>query len=88
MKKNFVVAMAMTAGLFVAGSGYVRPAFAGHWEEVQIDSFPWDPGFPSEFADRYQGETTEEADNVNGSGTTHYSYDYTWQESAENSPGS
>lgn len=87
MKKNVAVAMAITAGLCFAGSGHVKPAFAGHWEEIGISSRPWEPQFSSQYADRYQGEFTQATENIDSSGTTHSSDDnYTWKEAVENFP--
>jgi hypothetical protein len=65
MKKKFAVAMAITAGLCFAGSGHLKPAFAGHWEVVENPNLDhWDPSDPdypnyvAEHALRAQGTTS------------------------------
>lgn len=69
MKKNFVVAMAITAGMCFAGSGHVKPAFAGYWEEVTNQySNPW--GNTSD--PNYNNWLREQQDRKDGAG----SYDF------------
>ena len=87
MKKKFAVAMAITAGLCFAGSGQVKPAFAGYWEvesDPALDSWgnpppPWDPNYSQYLA--------WQADRLNGTATTsgvyngqNYSFSKNWQE--------
>jgi hypothetical protein len=67
MKKNFVVAAAITVGLCFAGSGQVKPAFAGYWE-VTLNPYLDQYGMaPPPYDPNYQDYLTEDAKRTDGS---------------------
>ena len=80
MKKKFAVAMAITAGLCFAGSGQVKPAFAGYWEMTvnpDLDQYgmappPFDPSYPHYLV--------EDAKRVDGSVGIFPNYTDNWHE--------
>ncbi len=91
MKKNLAFAMAITAGLCFAGSGQVKPAFAGHWEEVPNPySNPWgntnDPNYNNwltEQQDRKDGAGSYDFFRQDFSGTTEYQGSTDWAASPD-----
>jgi len=78
MKKKFAVAAAVTAGLCFAGGGHLKPAFAGHWEEVPADLLNSDVQTLGEYR---QGTAEIEGTNApsDGFSFTGNWADYSWQ---------
>ena len=72
MKKNFAVAMAITAGLCFAGSGHLKAAFAGEWVPI---------------TDGLDGTVSYSFDDYYTGSSQHYEASYGWDDYGENSAG-